>query len=73
MSISALLRLSTSYPTSSPEMTRATRSLIKSPIAVGGFSDAPIFVFGGDRLRFVAYWFGNAYGDCGSASAFLPQ
>jgi len=54
-------------------MTRATRSLIKSPIAVGGFSDAPIFVFGGDRLRFVAYWFGNAYGDCGSASAFLPQ
>lgn len=44
-----------------------------APVAGGGFSDAPVFYFDGDQVKFYALWF-DAARDCyGSASAFLPQ
>ena len=44
-----------------------------APDADGDFSDAPLFDFHGDRLRFGANGVAHAYGYCGSVSAFLPQ
>ena len=44
-----------------------------APGADGVFSFAPIFCFGGDRVRFDACWFDGADGSYGSASAFLSQ
>ncbi len=42
-----------------------------SPIADGGFSDAPYFGFGGDGLRFGFIWTDFARESYGSASGFL--
>ena len=42
-------------------------------VADGGFSSAPSFYFGAERVEFGAHWFGSVYGSCGSVSAFLPQ
>lgn len=36
------------------------------------FAHAPLFLFGG-RVEFGTSWFGDAFGRCGSASAFVPQ
>ena len=44
-----------------------------SPDADGDFSLAPLFRFGGGRVRFGARWCGSAGGDYGSASAFVSQ
>lgn len=46
-----------------------------SPYAGGRFECAPVFSCGVrvGRLEFEARWFADAYGDCGSVSAFLPQ
>jgi hypothetical protein len=44
-----------------------------APEADGDFSHAPFFRFDDDRVKFLAYWFGNARDNYGSASAFLPQ
>lgn len=44
-----------------------------APDAGGDFSSAPIFYFGGGRVRFDAYWCDRAVRYYGSASAFLSQ
>jgi hypothetical protein len=44
-----------------------------SPEADGDFSNAPIFNFDDDRVKFNANWFDNANDNYGSASAFLPK
>ena len=41
--------------------------------ADGDFSYAPLFRFDGGKVEFGAYWYDNAYGHYGSASAFLPR
>jgi len=43
------------------------------PAADDRFAHAPLFSFGGGRVKFGTDWFGNASGDCGSVSAFVPQ
>ncbi len=37
------------------------------------FDHAPVFGFGGGRVKFDSDWFGHASGHYGSASAFIPQ
>jgi len=44
-----------------------------APNAGGDFSRAPLFGFGGGRVKFRAGWFVAALGKCGSVSAFGPQ
>ncbi len=44
-----------------------------SPDADGDFSDAPLFIFYVDRLRFGTVGVDGAGDNCGSVSAFLPQ
>ena len=43
-----------------------------SPGADGDFSLAPLFYFYGGGVGFGAGWYSSAYGDYGSASAFVP-
>ena len=52
-------------------MTRTDRG--NSPEADGDFSNAPIFNFDDDRVKFNANWFDNANDNYGSASAFLSK
>ncbi len=44
-----------------------------SPGADGDFSHAPIFNFNDGKVKFYAYWYDDAYGYYGSASAFVSQ
>lgn len=44
-----------------------------APVAGGVFSEAPLFYFNVDRLRFGTNVVSNACGNCGSASVCLPQ
>lgn len=53
---------------------RGSRALVScASRRTGGFSGAPLFRFYDGKVEFSASWFGFAYGDGGSASAFVSQ